>query len=85
MPSASSPQRNHQVGVGLSRRSVGVPTPTLHEAVWEGCFSLVGGFSHSAVLFDKQPEKRNVRPQPLRSLDAKAQAVAGAGDVGYEV
>ena len=52
LPSTSSQQRNHHVGVELSRRSVRVPTPTL---VGKGACSLVGAFSNSAVLLDAEP------------------------------
>ena len=44
----------------------------------------MGGFSHSAVLFDEQPEMKHVRAKALRSLAAKAEAVA-EGDAGYVV
>ena len=52
--------------------------------VGKGASSLVGGFSHSAVLFDEQPELEHARAEALRSLAAKAQVVI-EGDVGYVV
>ena len=66
------------------RRFVRVPTPLLQDAGWNGASSLAGGYSHSAVLFDEQPEMKHVRAKALRSLAAKAQAVV-EGDVGYVV
>ena len=44
----------------------------------------MGGFSHSAVLFDEQQEMKHVHAKTLQSLAAKAQAVV-EGDVGYVV
>ena len=79
MPSTSSQQRNHHVG-GASLES---PPPLCTTLVGKGA-SLVGGFSHSAVLFDEQPGMKHVRSKALRSLAAKAQAVV-EGDVGYVV
>ena len=79
MPSTSSQQRNHHVG-GASSES---PPPSLCKTlVGKGASSLVGGFSHSAVLFGEQPEMKHVHAKTLRSLAAKAQAVV-EGDVGY--
>ena len=52
--------------------------------VGKGASFLVGGFSHSAVLFNEQPEMKHVRAKALQSLAAKAQAVV-EGDVGYVV
>ena len=71
--------------LGLAGASSESLTPPLQDAGWEGCF-FVGAFinSQSAVLFDEQTMK-NVRAKALRSLAAKAQAVVGAGDVGYVV
>ena len=61
---------------------MGVAPSPLQDAGWEGPSSLVGTVSHSAALFDEQPEMKNERAKALRSLAAKAQAVVGAGGVG---
>ena len=69
--------------LGLAGASSKPPAPRpLQDAGWEGASSLVGALSHSAVLFDEQPEMKNVRAKGLRSLAAKAQADVGAGGVG---
>ena len=80
MPSTSSQQRNHHVGGASSEYT----PPFCKTLVGKCASSLVGGFSHSAVFFDEQPEMKHVRAKALRSLAAKAQAVV-EGDVGYVV
>ena len=60
--------------------------PRLQDAGWEGCFFSRGGLlDTSAVMFDEQPETKNVRSKAVRILAAKAQAVVGARDVRYVV
>ena len=86
MPSTSSQQRNHMWALGLlAGASSQSPPPLCKTLVGKGASSLVGAFSRSAVLFDEQPEMKNVCAKALRSLAAKAQAVFGEGDVGYVV
>ena len=55
--------------------------------VGKGVYSLAGGFSHSAVLFDEPPELKNVRAKALRTIAAKkTKTVFGTTrDVGYVV
>ena len=71
--------------LGLAGASSESPSPRCKALVGKGASFLVEAFSHSAVLFDEQPEIKNVRAKALRSLAAKAQAVVGEGDVGYVV
>ena len=74
-------QRRNRVGARLSRRFVRVHPPSWKTLIGKGASSLVGGFSHSVVLFDEQPDKqmRSVRAKALRSFAAKARAVVGRG------
>ena len=65
------------MGVGLSRSFVKAQT-----LVGKGASSVVGGFSHSAVLLDERQDVKNIRAKALHSLAAMAQAVVGAGGVG---
>ena len=71
--------------LGLAGVSSESPHSLLKTLVGKGASSRVGAFHHSGVLFDEQPEMKNVRSKALRSLAAKAQAVVGEGDVGYVV
>ena len=69
--------------LGLAGASSESPPPLCKALVEKGFSSLVGALTHPAVLFDEQPEMKNVRAKALRRLAAKAQAVFGEGDVGY--
>ena len=67
---------------GLAGASSKPPPPPCMTLVGKGASSLVGAFSHSAVLSGEQPDRDEERTsESVRSLAGKAQAVVGAGRV----